>query len=94
MIHDCLRRTVVTAFIAGGCSTCIMVPDALRLVVGGQRQNESHDSFQVALQNLPGADLMHPDPFRRHKLENAFQVLTHPLKALGIVLDPHDLLSS
>ena len=70
-----------------------MVPDALRLVVGGESEDESHDSLEVALQDLPGGDLVHPDPLGRHELEDPLEVLAHALQGLGVVGDPSDLLA-
>ena len=67
---------------------------ALRLVVCGEGKDESHDGLQVALEDLLGRDLMHPNPFGRHELQDALQVLTHAVDRFGVVLDPRDLLAS
>ena len=68
------------------------MPDALWLVVCGQGQDQPHDGLQVALEDLLGRDLVHPDPLGRHELEDALQVLPHAVDGLGVVLDPGDLL--
>ncbi len=70
-----------------------MVPDGLRLVVRRQRQDEPHDRLEVSLQDLPRGDLVHPDSLRSHELKDPLQVLSHPLQALGVVLNAGDLLA-
>lgn len=71
-----------------------MMPNTLRFVVSGQSQDESHDGFQVALQDLLGRDVMHPDPFSGHELKDPVQVVTHSLQRFRIVFDSGNLLSS
>ena len=66
----------------------------LRLVVGGQGQDQPHYRLQVALQDLPGADLVHPDLLGGHELQHPLQVLPHALQRLGMFNDPRDLFSS
>ena len=79
-----LRLPLVEAFV---------VSDALRLVVRRQGQDQSHDGLEVALQDLLGGDLVHPDPLGGHELEDPLQVLPHAVDRLGVVLDAGDLLA-
>ena len=49
----------------------VVMAHALGLVVCGEGKDESHDGLQVTLEDLLGRDLMHPNPFGRHKLQDA-----------------------
>ena len=70
-----------------------VVSDALRLVVRRQGQDQSHDGLEVALQDLLGGDLVHPDPLGGHELEDPLQVLPHAVNRLGVVLNTRNFLS-
>ena len=70
------------------------MPDGLRLVVGGQGQDQPHHRLEVSLQDLSGGDGVHLDPLGYHELEDPLQVLPHALEALWVVLDPRHLLAS
>ena len=68
--------------------------NTLRFVVSGQSQDEPHNGLQIALQDLLGRDVMHPDPFSGHELKDPIQVVTHSLQRFRIVFDPGNFLSS
>lgn len=59
---------------------------ALWLVVSGERQDDAHDALQIALRHLLAGDVCHADPFGRHELQDAVQVLSHGLGRDGLPL--------
>ena len=58
----------------------IVMLDGLGLVVRRQRQDEPHHGLQVPLQDLSGADLVHPDLLGGHELQNSLQIFSHSLQ--------------